>query len=78
MERKGNSLHSDNRRKQGMRYAGIALDGLVKSHPLGRLCKKAKVKARESRGARRTDSTPQRQRDEAQRRDWPFYAAIMD
>ena len=47
------------------------IDELVQSHPLGRLCKKAKVKARESRGARRTDSTPQRQRDEAQRRDWP-------
>jgi hypothetical protein len=49
------------------------LDGLAKSHPLRWLRKKAKVKARESRGARRTYSTPQRQRDEAQRRDWPFY-----
>jgi hypothetical protein len=62
-----------NRHKTGR---GSELDGFEKSHPLGRLCKKAKVKARKSRGARRTYSTPQRQLDEAQRRDWPFYKVV--
>jgi hypothetical protein len=47
-------------------------DELVKRDPFRRLRKKAKVQARESRAARRTGSTPQRPRDEAQRRDWPF------
>jgi hypothetical protein len=32
--------------------------------------------SKQSRGARRSYSTPQRRRDEAQRRDWPFYEAI--
>jgi hypothetical protein len=36
------------------------------------------MKARESRVARRTGSTPQRQRDEAQRRDWTIYEVIID
>jgi hypothetical protein len=37
---------------------------------------RAEFKARESRGARRTFGTPQRQRDEAQRRNRPFGEAI--
>jgi hypothetical protein len=41
------------------------------------LCKEAKFKARESRGVRRTSSTPQRQRDDAQRRNWTIYEAII-
>ncbi len=45
----------------------LAFDGFVKSHALRWLCKKSKIKARESRDARRTCRTPQRQRDEAQR-----------
>ena len=53
-------------------------DDLIKGHPFRWLCKKDKVKAHESRGARRTCSTPQRQRDEAQRRDWPFYEDIRN
>jgi glycosyltransferase involved in cell wall biosynthesis/peptidoglycan/xylan/chitin deacetylase (PgdA/CDA1 family) len=57
----------------GRNHSVLRNDELVKSHPFRWLCKKDKVKARESRGARRTCSTPQRQRDEAQRRDWPFY-----
>ena len=32
--------------------------------------------SKQSRGVRRTCSTPQRQRDEAQRRNWTIYAAI--
>jgi len=44
---------------------------LEKSHPLRRLRKKDKIKARASRGARRPSGTPQRLRDEAQRRDGP-------
>jgi hypothetical protein len=54
----------------------LKIDGLVKSHHNRWLCKKPKFKARESRGVRRTCSTPQRQRDEAQRRNWAFYEAI--
>src|SRR3990172_918717 len=54
----------------------LNLDELVKSHSNRWLCKEAKFKARESRGVRRTYSTPQRQRDEAQRRNWPIYEAI--
>jgi hypothetical protein len=46
------------------------IDELVESHPNRWLCKEAKFKARESRGVRRTLCTPQRQRDEAQRRNW--------
>jgi hypothetical protein len=53
------------------------VDGLAKSHRFRRLRKKPKVKARESRVARRTSSTPQRQRDEAQRRDWVFYEVVI-
>jgi general secretion pathway protein I len=51
-------------------------DGLVISTPHRWLRKKLKFKARESRVARRTHSTPQRPRDEAQRRNWVFYEAI--
>jgi hypothetical protein len=52
-------------------------DELVKSHPDRWLRKEAKIKAHESRVARRTYRTPQRQRDEAQRRDWTIYEAII-
>jgi hypothetical protein len=52
------------------------MDKSAKSHSYRWLCKEAKFKARESRGVRRTDSTPQRQRDEAQRRNWAIYKAI--
>jgi hypothetical protein len=52
-------------------------DELAISHPRW-LCKKPKFKAREPRGARRACRTPQRQRDEAQRRNWAFYKAIND
>jgi hypothetical protein len=40
------------------------------------LRKEAKFKAREVRGVRRTSCTPQRQRAEAQRRNWTIYEAI--
>lgn len=53
-------------------------EGLVKSHPYRRLCRRDKVKARESRGPRRTGSTPQRRRDEAQRGDWPSYEVVKN
>jgi hypothetical protein len=53
------------------------VDDFVKSHPNRWLCKEAKFKARESRGVRRTLRTPQRQRDEAQRRNWTIYEAII-
>jgi hypothetical protein len=53
------------------------VDDFVKSHPNRWLCKEAKFKARESRGVRRTSCTPQRQRDEAQRRNWTIYEAII-
>jgi hypothetical protein len=53
------------------------VDDFEKSHPNRWLCKEAKFKARESRGVRRTKSTPQRQRDEAQRRNWTIYEAII-
>jgi hypothetical protein len=53
-----------------------SFDGLVKPHHNRWLRKKPKFKARKSRGVRRTCSTPQRQRDEAQRRNWAFYEAI--
>jgi hypothetical protein len=52
---------------------------LVFQHPAEKdrwLCKEAKFKAREARGVRRTSCTPQRQRAEAQRRNWPLYKAI--
>jgi hypothetical protein len=49
---------------------------LVECHQDRWLCKEIKFKAREFRGARRTDSTPQRQRDEAQRRNWAIYEAV--
>jgi hypothetical protein len=47
-------------------------DEIVKRHLLQRLRKKTEVKARESRAARRIGGTPQRQQDQAQRRDWTF------
>jgi hypothetical protein len=53
-------------------------DELVKRDPFRRLRKKAKVQARESRAARRTGSTPQRPRDEAQRRDWTFFEVVKN
>ena len=56
----------------------LSLDELVTRHPNRWLCKEAKFKARESRGVRRTCSTPQRQRDEAQRRNWTIYEAINE
>jgi hypothetical protein len=52
-------------------------DKLAIRHPRW-LCKKPKFKARESRGVRRTCRTPQRQRDEAQRRNWVFHEVIND
>ena len=57
-------------------YRCLKIGELVRSHPNRWLCKEAKFKARESHGVRRTYSTPQRQRDEAQRRNWPIYEAI--
>jgi hypothetical protein len=54
----------------------IEMDKPARSHLDRWLCKEAKFKARKSRGVRRTDSTPQRQRDEAQRRNWAIYKAI--
>jgi len=56
----------------------VKSDELVKSHPNRWLCKEAKFKAREARGVRRTCSTPQRQRAEAQRRNWTIYEAIKN
>jgi N-acetylmuramoyl-L-alanine amidase len=53
------------------------VDEILRSHPNRWLCKEAKFKARESRGVRRTSSTPQRPRDEAQRRNWTIYEAIL-
>jgi len=38
--------------------------------------KSSNFKARESRVTRRTCRTPQRQRDEAQRRSWTFYEVV--
>jgi hypothetical protein len=49
---------------------------VVKSRRSDGAVKSAKTKARESRGVRRTFRTPQRQRDEAQHRYWPFSGAI--
>jgi hypothetical protein len=54
----------------------LQFDELAESHPNRWLCKEAKFKAREARGVRRTSSTPQRQRAEAQRRNWTIYKAI--
>ena len=59
-----------------MQMPTFNFDELVKSHPNGWHCKEAKFKAREARGVRRTLCTPQRQRDEAQRRNWTVYKAI--
>ena len=59
-----------------MRETDKKIDGLVTSHHNRWLCTKSKFKARESRGVRRACRTPQRQRDEAQRRNWAFYEAI--
>jgi hypothetical protein len=53
------------------------IDEPGESYPHRWLCKEAKFKAREARGVRRTSCTPQRQRAEAQRRNWPIYEAIM-
>jgi hypothetical protein len=55
---------------------GPVLDERIERHPHRWLCKEAKFKAREARGVRRTLCTPQRQRAEAQRRNWPLYEAI--
>jgi hypothetical protein len=60
-----------------MKKSQAEIDGLAKNHLLRWLRKRAKVKAREFRVARRTGSTLQRPRDEAQRRDWPSYEAII-
>jgi hypothetical protein len=49
---------------------------LVKSHPNRWFRKESKIKAREFCAARRTSRTPQRRRDEAQRRDWTIYEVI--
>ncbi|TFG41014.1 MAG: hypothetical protein E4H48_06715, partial [Syntrophobacterales bacterium] len=54
----------------------MKIDEPVRSHPNRWLCKEAKFKARVERGLRRTSSTPQRQRAEAQRRNWAIYEAI--
>jgi hypothetical protein len=58
------------------KFARVSRGEIVKSHHNRWLRKKPKFKARESRGVRRTGSTPQRQRDEAQRGNWAFYEAI--
>jgi hypothetical protein len=68
---------SDQSRMLKEEYHCSFIDELVKSHPNRWLCKEAKFKAREARGVRRTYSAPQRQRDEAQRRDWTIYEAIF-
>ncbi len=54
----------------------LKIDELVEPHPHRWLCKEAKFKAREERGVRRTSGAPQRQRAEAQRRNWAIYEAI--
>jgi hypothetical protein len=58
-------------------YHFLFIDELIERHPSRWLCKEAKFKAREARGVRRTSSTPQRQRAEAQRRSWTIYEAIV-
>jgi hypothetical protein len=56
--------------------SGDNFNEIAKNHPNRWLCKEAKFKARASRGVRRTLCTPQRQRAEAQRRNWTIYEAI--
>jgi len=54
----------------------MKIDEPVRSHPNRWLCKEAKFKARVERGVRRASSAPQRQRAEAQCRNWAIYEAI--
>ena len=62
----------------------LSFDILVTRHPNRWLCKEAKFKARESRGVRRTSSTPQRQsaaggkRNPPQAENWTIYEAINE
>jgi hypothetical protein len=58
------------------RGIGFYSDEPIERHPNRWLGKKPKFKARESRGVRLTSCTPQRQRAEAQRRNWTIYEAI--
>jgi membrane-bound lytic murein transglycosylase D len=52
------------------------IDELAERHPYRWLCKEAKFKACDARGVRRASGTPQRQRTEAQRRNWAVHKAI--
>jgi hypothetical protein len=54
----------------------MKFDELLKSRFSDGFLKRPKFKAREFRVVRCSWPTPQRQRDEAQRRNWTFYKAI--
>ena len=52
-------------------------DELIKSRKSDGKVKSSSLRRRESRVMRRTYRTSKSQRDEAQRRNWPFYEAII-